>query len=360
MVLTAGSAAWLQRPSFNVAQPNGSFSPYLSTPTRADVTSFDSSFSTGESGTYAQYLFHPVKALSLSAGGRFQTFAFGNHNTLTPRLNLNYRIAEKVAIHAAYATYAQLPPYSYLLAYPVNHSMSPMRATHEIVGADLGMIPASQIRFEAYNKDYRDIPASTEYPAVTLHTLIDMLGEQTVWLPMTSHGRGNSSGMELSDLTRIGSRVQRQGSIAYSRAKFAGLDNVLRPSNFDLPWIVNGAGVFHIGHGMIASARYGYATGRPYTPFLLKESVAQNRPIYDLSNVNGPRAPYYARLDGQINKEVRINRQRLELYAGVDNILNRQNFLSYAWMPLCRSQDPVGMLWQTPIFPNFGVRFIVR
>ncbi len=360
MALTAGIAAWLQRPTFNVAQPIGSLSPYLSSPTRADATSFDSRFSTGESGSYAQYSIRPVKALSLSAGGRFQTFAFGAHNTFTPRLNISYRIAERVAIHAAYATYAQLPPYAYLLAYPINHSMAPMRATHEIVGADLGIIPGSQIRFEAYNKDYRDIPAATEYPAVTLHTMVDMLGEQTIWLPMTSKGRGNSSGMELSDMTRIGSRVQVQGSIAYSRAKFAGLDKVLRPSNFDLPWIINGAGVIRLGYGMVASGRYGYATGRPYTPFLMKASVAQNRPIYDLTNVNGRRSPFYSRLDGQISKEVRVGRQRLELYGGVDNILNRQNFLSYAWMPLAHTANPVGTLWQIPIFPNFGARFIVR
>jgi hypothetical protein len=364
IALTAGSSFWLQRPHLQIAQPEGAFSPYLSTPTRTDTTSFDSDFSKGESGTFAQVLTHPLRDLSVGAGGRLQTFAFGSQLTLTPRLSASYRLGERATINVAYAGYAQLPPFAYLLAYPVNRTMTPMRATHAIMGASFNLIRTSMVRLEAYNKDYSVIPASTEYPAVTLHTLVDMLGEQLVWLPMRSGGSGNSSGIEVSDSTRIGSRLQFQGSAAYARAKFAGLDGVLRASNFDFPWIVNFASVGHIGRGMIVSSRYGYATGRPYTPFDMAESVAQNRPIYDLANVNVPRAPYYSRLDAQLNKAFQFHRHYLELYAGVDNILNRSNFLSYAWMPRYGvgnpKRDAVGTLYQTPIFPNFGVRFIAR
>jgi hypothetical protein len=191
-----------------------------------------------------------------------------------------------------------------------------------------------------------------------------MIGEQTVWLPMTTGGFGRASGIEVSDRTRIGSRFSMQGSVAYARARFAGLDGILRPSNFDLPWIVNAAGAHRLGKGVTASARYGYASGRPYTPFNMPASLAQNRPVYDLTLVNVPRAPYYSRLDAQINKELHVGMPLLELYCGVDNVLNRSNFLSYAWMPRFelhgKGRDPVGTLWQTPIFPNFGVRFIVR
>jgi hypothetical protein len=360
---SAGSAMWLQRPDFQIAQPNGAFSPYSDTPSRKDSNSFERSFSTGETGSYAQGVAHPRKRLTLSGGGRLQTFAFGNHTTLTPRLSADYGLGEKARLHAAYASYAQMPPYAYLLAYAVNQTMAPMRVTHQIAGLELGFIPGSRVRIEAYNKIYRSIPASTEYGPVTMHTMVDMIGEQSIWLPMTSAGRGKASGLELSDTSRIGSRVQVMGSVAYARAKFAGTDGVFRPSNFDFPWIANASGVVHLGWGMIGSGRYGYATGRPYTPFNLVRSAAQNRPVYDLSLVNGPRAPYYSRLDVQVSKEMLVRGQRLEIYTGVDNVFNRSNFLSYAWMP--RSQigeprNPVGTLWQTPIFPNFGARLIVR
>ena len=94
-------------------------------------------------------------------------------------------MGEHAGLHATFAGYQQLPPYIYLLAYPVNASMSPMRVTHRIVGMDLG-VAASQMRVEAYDKEYRAIPASTEYPAVTIHTMVDMVGQQFIWLPMTT------------------------------------------------------------------------------------------------------------------------------------------------------------------------------
>ena len=92
------------------------------------------------------------------------------------------------------------------------------------------------------------------------------------------------------------------------------------------------------------------------------DSLKQNRPIYDLNNVNAVRAPYYSRLDGQITKDISIKGKHLELYGGVDNILNRSNFLTYAWMPLLQAKSgrPVKELYQMPIFPNFGVRLIYR
>jgi len=362
--LSTGGSAWLLRPHYIIAQPIGAFSPYSVDPMRSDSTSFSSDFSTGESGAYSQLVVHPGKALTLSAGGRMQSFAFGSHVTFTPRLSLGYRLGGSVSFHVAYARYALMPPFVNMLAYPVNRFMDPMRVTHEIVGFEVTPIRDSVIRIEGYRKSYNSIPASTEYPSVTLNTMTDMLASETVWLPMDSSGRGNASGIEVSDSSRFGSRLQLQFSAAYSRAKFAGLDGILRPSNFDLPWIVNAAGVERLGRGYLLSARYGYATGRPYTPFDLADSLIQNRPIYDLSSVNLDRSPYYARLDAQVNKEIKIGSAALELYGGMDNIFNRSNFLSYAWMPRydlgTKQRDPVATFWQMPIFPNFGVRIILR
>jgi hypothetical protein len=361
--LTAGSAFWLQRPEYRIQQPLGAFSPYSAVPVRTDSTSFAANFSTGESGTFAQITAHPLKRFVVSAGGRLQTFALGNHLTLTPRLSLRFNPTERVGIHLAFATYAQMPPFEYLLAYQQNRSMPPMRATHEIVGLELSPGFSSQIHIEAYRKTYADIPASTEYPAVNLHNLVAMVGQQFVWLPMTSGGRGQSSGIEISDVTRIGSLMMR-GSVAYARAMFAGLDGVRRPSNYDFPWIVNFAMLKRLGRGYEISSRYGYATGRPYTPFDLSDSFAQNRPIYDVSQMNARRAPYFSRLDAQLDKDMIVRGLHLELYMGVNNILNRSNFLSYVWLPDTSISgwniNPVYELHQMPIFPNFGLRYIFR
>jgi hypothetical protein len=357
----AGSSLWLQRPHFDVDQPNGVASPYSSDPSRTDYTAFHSDFSTGESGTYAQIAVRPAKAVSIGIGARLQTFAFGNHVTVTPRFNARYHFSEAASVHVSYATYAQLPPYAVLVAYPENRSLAPIRAAHQVAGLNFTIKGASRFVVEAYRKQYHDVPASSEYPSVTMHTQVDMIGEQLVWLPMNSQGFGSASGVELSNATRWRSRLTVQSSLAYSRAKFAGTDKILRASNFDLPWIFNVAAIARFSRGWTVAGRYAYATGHPYTPFNLPLSTAQNRPIYDLSLQNMPRAPYYARLDSQLVKDIRVHGFHLQTYLGVDNIMNRSNFLSYVWFPRVRKgQNQVGTAWQMPIFPNFGVRFVFR
>jgi hypothetical protein len=146
---------------------------------------------------------------------------------------------------------------------------------------------------------------------------------------------------------------------------FKGLDRIARPSNFDFPWILNLVALKRFGHGYEVSSRYGYATGRPYTPYDLPDSLAQNRPIYDVSRMNALRVPYYARLDAQVDKDAVVHGLHLEIYMGVNNILDRQNFLSYTWMPRVlpfggNEYSPIDEMYQMPIFPNFGLRYIFR
>lgn len=360
--LTAGSAAWLQRPDYQIDQPLGAYSPYSITPTRSDSTSFSSEFSTVETGSHAQFTARPLRSLTFSAGGRLQTFAFGSHTTVTPRASVQYRPFDSLAFRLSYATYGQMPPYVYLLAYPANRAMVPMRATHEVAALDFAALPSSTLHVEAYRKQYTDIPASTEYPSITLHDMVDMIGQQFVWLPMNSGGQGEAAGIELSDITRVDSRFSIRSSVSYSRAKFAGLDHILRPSNYDFPWIANLAGVERLDHGYDFAWRYAYTTGRPYTPLDRRDSLAQNRPIYDVSEMNTLRAPFYSRLDAQINKDVRIRGLHLELYGGAENLLNRHNFLAYVWLPRTtrekHNREAVEEIYQIPLFPNAGIRFI--
>ena len=359
MSLEAGTSVQLDRPHFAIAQPAGIASPYSADPTRNDTTSFSSHSAVGETGSFGQVVMHPWKALGLSGGARVQTFAFGSHTTITPRASARYFLSRSVALEAGYGSYAQLPPYVYMLAYAQNRGMRPMRATHEIAGLDWSRGPRARLHIEAFNKEYRAVPASAEYRSVTFHNLAASLSDQVVWLRMNSDGRGRASGIEVSDTSHFGTRLDMRVSVAYARAKFAGIDGVMRPSNFDFPWIANFASHQRLGRGYELATRYTYTTGRPYTPYDLGNSIVQNRPIYDVAQMNAVRGRYYSRLDFQIDKDIRVRGKHLVLYGGVENVLNRSNFLSYVWEP--RNQlKPMAELDQTPIFPNFGVRYVVR
>lgn len=66
-----------------------------------------------------------------------------------------------------------------------------------------------RIGIEAHQKSYRDYPVSTENPTLSLANLVDTLGQQFLWLPMTSRGKGiNDGNSHFADMsTRSASEI---------------------------------------------------------------------------------------------------------------------------------------------------------
>jgi len=365
LTIATGGLARLFRIKYHIAQPVGQQSTLNPNPSRSDATSFSPDFLTGETAGYVQVTFHVNKLWNIGAGERYQTFALGGHVTATSRASTIFKLSRYSSIYASFGQYTQMPPPVYLLSYPQNRFLLPMRATHWIVGSELWDKRSASIGIEAYRKTYRDYPVSTEYPTLSLANIVDTLGQQFIWIPMVSLGKGETYGVDLHTSGDITRHFTGQANIAYARALFSGSDGILRPGNFDFPVIVNAAGIWRSGRRYEASFRYEYTTGRPYTPFDLTQSLEQDRPIYNLREVNGRRGPVYSRLDFQLSRNFMIKGKVLTIYGGLENAFNHNNFLGYAWMPHCDlpgtcgySNGPYTELSQMPIFPNCGIRYV--
>ncbi|HEV7236977.1 MAG TPA: TonB-dependent receptor, partial [Ktedonobacteraceae bacterium] len=363
LTIATGALARLYHIHYTIAQPLGQQSPFSTDPSRSDAISFSPDLLTGETAGYVQMTFHVNKSWNLGAGERFQTFALDGQVTATSRASSIYKLSEHTSIYASFGQYAQLPPPVYILSYPQNRLLLPMRAKHLILGSELWDGGTVRIGIEAYRKTYRDYPVSTEYPTLSLANMVDTLGQQFVWIPMASLGNGSAYGVDIYASGNITRHFIGQANIAYSRALFSGRDGKLRPGNFDFPVIINAAGIWRSGRKYETSFRYEYTTGRPYTPFDLPPSIQQNRPIYNLEELNAVRGPAYSRLDFQMDRNFFIRHQVLTIYAGLENAFNRRNFLGYAWMPHCDLPGSCGFpapyteLHQMPLLPDFGVRF---
>lgn len=360
-----GTVSRLMRVDYSVNQPRGQQTPFSLDPARSDATSFYPDFLTNENGFYGQGTLGLLDRWFVSGGWRMQTFSFGGHVTVTPRLSTSLQTSEHTEIHASFGEYAQMAPFLYLTSFPGNHGLSPIRARHLIAGVTFYSNDRTKISIEGYQKTYHDYPVSTEYPSLSLANTVDTFGQQFVWIPMTGMGRGISRGIELSGEKQIG-RFLGQANLSYSRSMFSGIDGTLRPGNFDLPIVFNCAGIYRPGRRYEASFRYEYTSGRPYTPFNLVESTEQHRPIYDLTRINALRAPFYSRLDFQADRIFHVGSTQTIVYGGLDNTFDRHNFLSYAWMPrvgavfnCVQRQDHCQQeQYQMGVFPNFGARVV--
>lgn len=364
LTLATGGLARLYRVDYAIEQPLGQDSPLSADPNRSDVTSFYPDFSYGMTAGYLQMTWHVTPRWNMSAGERFQTFALGGHATADSNASTSYSISPHTSAYASFGQYAQMPPSVYVLSWPQNRSLTPIRARHLIVGSELWRGDSFAMGVEGYSKKYHDYPVSTEYPSLSLANMVETLGEQFLWIPMTSEGKGHAYGVNVFGSEQITRHFTGRENISYSRTLYSGLDGRFRPGNFDFPVVANAAGIWRSGKRYEASFRYEYTSGRPYTPFDLPDSLTQNRPIYDLQEVNGRRSPFYSRFDFQIDRNFQVRGNILTVYAGLENAFNRKNFLSYAWMPHCDvpgtcgfQQGPYIELYQMKRFPNFGVRY---
>jgi hypothetical protein len=362
--VVAGVLGRLRRVNYYVDQPRGEQSSLSLDSSRSDSTNFLAKLHTGESAAYAEASWHASQHWTMSAGGRLQIFALGEQRSITPRFGTRYEITSHTSIHANYGQYAQMPPAIYMLAYPQNRKLTLIQARHLVAGVDLWEDPRGRLSLDMYRKDYRNYPVSTEYPSLSLANMVDTLGQQFLWLPLTSQGRGVAEGIEIFGAKHFGNYLFGQANAAYSRTRFSGLDGVLRPGNFDYPVVANATGTWRSQAGYEASFRYEYSFGRPFTPFALAPSLAQNRPIYDLGAVNAVRGPVYSRLDFQVDRSLHIRQNTAILYAGLENVFDRKNFLGYTWMPHCETPGwkpcdaPYTEQSQMGRFPNFGMRYL--
>jgi hypothetical protein len=366
-LFSAGESNRFLKFNYAVQQPAGAQSPFNSNAAWTDADSFNRAPSSLETGSFAEITGQLGQRWTLMSGIRAETFQMPSAHVFEPRASLGFRISQHQTVNAAYRRSSQLPSYMDLLSYAGNRNLLPMQAEQFSAGADLWRMSMATVSVEAYRKTYANEPESMEYPSLMLANMVDNLGQQFTWLPLKSGGKGESNGVELVMRGRVGTRMRLMATSTYSRTKYSAADGVMRSGNFDLPFVGNAMMTYRLPGSVEFSLRDTYSSGRPYTPFNLPLSIAQQRGIYDLSQVNGVRGSAYNRLDFSANRNFHFKAKTMNVYGGLQNALNRNNFLGYAWLPRCIDDPtcsqyetngiPMQRVNQMPLYPSGGARF---
>jgi len=364
-LVSAGVSGKLMTPDDSVAQPTGQLSPFSADTTRSDADSFQRKFSTGQSAGFAGAEGGFGTRWKLLAGLRVESFAITGGYALDPRFSLAYQLNSRQNLHGSLNISSQLPPMMDMISYASNRALQPTQARQAALGMRLWQGSWGTLDTEVYEKNYRREAVSTEYPSLMLSNMVDTLGQEFVWLPLTSGGTAQSRGLEVALRAHWRSRLQGMISAAHSQSTYRPLDGIRRPGNFDTPFAVNAAGNLRLSHSFQLDLRDSASSGRPYTPFDLSDSMAQSRGIYDLTQLNALRGPLYNRLDLELERRFRTKKGVIDFHAGAENILNRGNLMGYVWLdnfqPGCgcgNSQGlPITKVDQIGRYPVFSLRY---
>jgi hypothetical protein len=311
-------------------------------------------------GAYGQVAVELPHGMRVVAGERISRWSIIQSTVATGKVVFFAPVFGKM-IHVGYAEYAQLPPTLYLVAFDNEHTLTPIRSrqlTAGIVAADSLRL---RVTVNAYQKLYSDYPVSTAFPQLSMANIADTFGQAFLMFPMVGQGQGVARGVETSVDAKPFRRFTLTGNLTYMRSWYSGLDGVLRKGNFDMPLVGNVMGFTPLGRGWTASFRYSGSTGRPYTPDNMALSIAQDRDVYNLTQINGVRAPMYSRLDFRGEWTHQLRHGSFVTHVGLENALNATNFYDAEWRPLCQIYANVvcGTLQQNqmPMFPDAGLRW---
>ena len=371
---SVGAEGRLVQADYAVAQPLGQQSPFDASGDWTDAANFHSNAILGQTAWHASVTGTLKSRWTLMVGAREETFALTGAHMFEPHSSIAVRVTRHQALNVSYARLAQLAPTINLLSYEQNRSLLPMKVEHLTVGAELWRTERLTVNLAAYRKRYWNEPVSTEYSSLMLANMVSTINQQMILLPMTSSGHGLVQGVEMLLRGRAGRYVQLLDSVSYSHTRYAAADGVMRPGNFDLRLVGNSMVTLQLPWKLEAAVRDTYTSGRPFTPFDLTLSKKQSRGIYDLTQVNAQRGPAYNRVDIDMNKILRVHGRTLKLYAGMENILNRENVMGYSWMSQCKNlapgarfcgSDPTAFpgipeakITIMPAWPSAGVRYV--
>jgi hypothetical protein len=354
---TAGGRASLDRMNYVVQQPIGLPNPYSTDPTPSVAMSIDRVFTPASSAVYGQAAVALPHGMRIVAGERLSQWAMVGNALGTGKVVFFAPVFSRM-FHVGYAEYAQLPPSLYLLSFANQSMLRPIRSRHLTAGITVVDERRVKVTVNAYEKHYSDYPVSIDFPQLTMANIADTFGQAFLMFPMTSQGHGVARGVETTVDLRSMRRFTLSSTATYMRSWYSGLDGVLHKGSFDMPVVANFSGNALLGRGWTASFRYSGATGRPYTPDNMALSIAQDRDVYDMTQLNNLRAPIYSRLDFRAEWTHPVRRGFLAVHIGLENALGTSNFYANQWRPRCLGSYS-GTLEQDqmPRFPDAGVRW---
>ncbi|NOY05505.1 MAG: TonB-dependent receptor [Chlorobi bacterium] len=299
---------------------------------------------------YSEGEFFPFSNLLLKAGLRIDHFAYLDEFTLSPRAGIRWRLWPNLTLIGSAARLFQNPPYPWLSSDPANKKLHSMYADVATGGVEYLVVPDWKFTAEVYAKEYRNYLVSVEEPTMMYNSL-GLEGGFFYGGKAVNAGVGYARGIDVSIEKKLSSGYYGLLSYAFTKTRFKALAGGWAPGTFDHTHAVTLTGGVQLSRSWTLSARWQFATGRPYTPFDAKASIAARRGVFQRGKFMASRYPEYHRLDVRIDLRLNFHGWDIVAFAELRNLYNRKNVYSYVWDA---RENELREIDHLPFFPVFG------
>lgn len=322
----------------------------------------DTQYSRTHTGLFFSFTGTLFRRLTATIGLRSDYTMPGGRLHLSPRLLMNWKLADGFSLNAGFGRFYQPHSLNYLAYSPEVVGLDDMKASHYIIGLDYFPGPGTKISLEAYNKQYTNLPVNPEFPCALysdwlMDPAVDEIYGPNAYFtrtPLVASGSAYSRGVELFVQNKFFHRFYGMFSATYFRSRYKDLNGVTRNRRYDNCYAVNLSAVYKPWKTWEFSARLTFMGGAPYTPIDFKGSEQVSAWTLDHSRYLRYRYPSYSTFNLRINKLFRFKQSSLLLYLEILNMFNRENVLSYwwaGWGPFASEEH------QLPVLPILGMEF---
>lgn len=299
---------------------------------------------------YVQMKWQATKKLNVSAGVTAQMFAISdkasglNHTSakyFQPRLGMRYQLSNKQSLNFGFGVHSQIQPaytYYYILPgnkNPHNINMGMTSSKHYILGYDRVIGKDKRFKAETYYQQLSNIPVERRMSSFSLANTGSGFSR---FFPDTlqNTGTGYNYGIELTLEKSFTKGYFYLVSLSLFDAKYKGSDNVVRNSDFNTNYAMNGlfAKEWKVSkHGVLSvGGKLTFAGARRYSPMDTLASRREREYIEQDSLKNTLRfGKSYSRFDLRLSYKINAKKLTHEFAIDLVNATNRKNILKYSY-----------------------------
>jgi hypothetical protein len=293
---------------------------------------FDVSHDDWTAGTYAEVT-RAFGRIAPTVGVREQYFATSGALRFDPRVNVGIDFGMRGRMRLAWGIYHQAPSPAYFDDVDGALSLGPLEATHYVAGYELGALEgAFYFRTEVYAKTYRDLPVQD-----------DLLG-------FAGNGYGKAHGVDVftrrvwhfMDIRASASWLdtERRWTAPSQQDRYPLPDGAWTP-DFEIPYAFQLAATVPVARSVALAMSWRTAAGKPFTP-AIGSTLTPNGYVPIWASINSDRLPRYERFDLAVSHaRTFAHKVNAVFFFSIDNVLNRNNFFSYAYSADYSTRRPV-------------------
>jgi hypothetical protein len=272
-------------------------------------------------GGYLQDTWAPGNGrVSVTVGGRFDSFAETGETRFLPRASAQVALAERTRLLAAFGDYAQFPAFEALYGQHGNPDLDAERARHFTLALEQGLGEHTRVRVDVYAQDEDGLlyAPDSEWRRADGRVVVPALHA-----PLLNALTGDSRGIEVLLQRRSANGLSGWIAYSYGQARRREEESGLTfDSDFDQRHTLTLYTSYRLSETLNLSAKYRYGSGFPLAGFYRGQvpalvTLAEER--------NQLRPDAYGRLDLRANKAWLFRGWKLTLFGEVLNVFDREN-----------------------------------